>query len=205
MWVSKNHICNYLKHATLHILAPSQLICVSKCHFCPSCIKPGLARQKQERRGAVKAISISQSIWEQLLVWVLVVEGRQQWGWPASRRARRRNLILQMVVWAIILLSGHHPGAPWGLMWSSCRAAASLRRMQAPVQAGGMGKEEAELWPSTSNAWQCFREQQGSGRKPLDSPCRAWVFLPMVLLWDTGVRAIPMPGQWPATHRRQFQ
>lgn len=34
-WVSKNHICNYLEHATLHILAPSQLIGVYKCHFMP--------------------------------------------------------------------------------------------------------------------------------------------------------------------------
>lgn len=49
-WVSKNHIRNYLKHATLHILAPSQLICVSKCHFLSLLYKtrPGQAEAEEE-------------------------------------------------------------------------------------------------------------------------------------------------------------
>lgn len=48
--VSKNHIRNYLKPATLHILAPSQLICVSKCHLLSLLYKtkPGQAEAGEE-------------------------------------------------------------------------------------------------------------------------------------------------------------
>lgn len=114
--------------------------------------------------------------------------------------------ILQMVVCAIIPLSGRHTGAPGGLMWSSSGATALLWCMQAPVQAGGMGKEQAELWPPTNNAWQCFREQQGSRGKPLESLRRAWCSSrAVVLLWAIGVWGIPMSGQRHGSHWRQFQ
>lgn len=149
-------------------------------------------------------IFLSPSIWDWLLAWALAVETGQQWGWPASHRACRRSLILQMVFWAIMPLSGHHPGVSRGLMQSSCGATAFLWCMQAPVQAGSTGKDQAGLWPSTSNAWQYFREQQGSRQKPLESPCRCSSGA-AVLLWALGVWGIPSPGQWRATRWRQFQ